>query len=204
MDEIIEISVNNSEHKIVIDAEMFDKVKEHTWWLNDTGYAVTKITTEEGRKEIKMHRLLMDFPDGIVDHVNRVRHDNRISNLRVTSPSGNAWNKRKVHSSPHRFKGLGIEKRGKKWRYKARLAVYNERISLGAYATDVEAAKAYNVAAEFFQGEYALLNEVDHSGFVIDISGPAVVSEKILSNDMYRRLYDAGLLKINGIMKEVA
>lgn len=187
----------------LIDDDDYERISKYNWWSCNNGYAIAKRKVDGEFKQFKMHRFIMGEPEGkIVDHVNRNTLDNRKENLRITDNSGNAWNKRKVHQSPHRYKGLGIEKRGKVPRYKARLAIYNQRISLGAYATDVEAAKAYNVAAEFFHGEYALLNDVDHRGFLIDLSGYTVVFDKIIANDMYKRLFDANLLSINGVTKQ--
>lgn len=186
----------------LVDDDDFALLNNLNWWCDSNGYAKTKIWKDGELKQIPMHRFLLESPIGIVDHVNRNRLDNRRENLRVSDRSGNAWNKKKMPTSPHKYKGVGIERRGKKLRYKARVAVYNERISLGAYSTEEEAAKAYNVGASHFQGEFALLNDVDHSNFVIDISGPSVVFDKIVSNAMYRSLFDAGLLSINGITKE--
>jgi len=187
----------------IVDDDDYERVSKYNWWCNNEGYAVAKRRINGRFKQIKMHRFILCEPEGkIVDHANRDRLDNRKVNLRITDKSGNAWNKKKVHQSPYKYKGIGIEKRGPTPRYKARVAVYNERISLGAYSTEIEAAKAYNVAAEFFQGEYALLNDVDYKGFVIDISGPSVVFEKIVANDMYRRLFDARLLSINGVTRD--
>lgn len=56
------------------------------------------------------------WPDGILDHVNRVRHDNRIANLRQIDYSGNAYNA-KVHCrSQTNVAGICWHKGESKWR----------------------------------------------------------------------------------------
>jgi len=71
-------------------ANMFDKIKEYCWSVGNHGYAVTK----EVGKNIFLHNLIMD-EDGTrkIDHVNRIRNDNRNENLRFTTISQNNQNK---------------------------------------------------------------------------------------------------------------
>jgi hypothetical protein len=57
------------------------------------GYLVIRV----GGSLYKAHRLVWlythgEWPDGEVDHINRVRHDNRIENLRVLSRRHNSIN----------------------------------------------------------------------------------------------------------------
>ena len=55
-----------------------------------------------------------------------------------------------------RFRGLSWHKRDKAWRVAIR--VNGERIELGGFRSEVEAAKAYDDAAKKYHGSKALLN----------------------------------------------
>ena len=61
--------------------------------LNSSGYYAAKI---QG-KDYRVHRLIWlyvngKFPDGDIDHKNRIRNDNRLCNLRDVSRTDNAQN----------------------------------------------------------------------------------------------------------------
>jgi phage terminase large subunit-like protein len=106
-------------------------------------------------KMYRVHHLVWMFHNGQfeseLDHVNRVRDDNRIENLRPCSRSQNLGNAR---ARVHKYKGVTFCKQTKKWR--AQIASR----AIGRYATIEEAAIAYNGAAVLHYGEFALLNEV--------------------------------------------
>jgi len=102
----------------------------------------------------KAHRLAWlyvygEFPNEL-DHKNRNRADNRISNLReATRPQngGNAKGRREG-----RLKGAYWHKRGKRWA--SSLCVDGKHIWLGQYATEEEAHAAYCEAAKKKFGEF--------------------------------------------------
>jgi len=61
--------------------------------LNSSGYYAVKIQN----KSYRVHRLIWlyvngKFPDGDIDHKNRIRNDNRLCNLRDVSRTDNAQN----------------------------------------------------------------------------------------------------------------
>jgi hypothetical protein len=92
------------------------------------------------------------FPEGVVDHINGDRSDNRIANLRDCSHVENARN-RKCHS----ISGLkGVVAHGRKW--KASIAVDGRDHYLGLFTTKEEAGAAYDAAARRLHGEFARLN----------------------------------------------
>lgn len=106
---------------------------------NEQGYIVIKIN---GRM-YKAHRLAWLYVNGYlpehnVDHINRVRNDNRISNLREASQMCNVQNSciRKDNTSGCR--GVSWSKSCKKWW--AYIDHKGERISLGYHET-VDAAR---------------------------------------------------------------
>lgn len=67
---------------------------------NAHGYRVATIHAQGRRAQVKLHRLVWISAYGIppnaepLDHINRDRADNRIANLRLSSPLGNAANRR--------------------------------------------------------------------------------------------------------------
>ena len=58
-----------------------------------------------------------EWPNGWIDHINRVRDDNRITNLRIATPSENAKNRehRKPGQMRHGGSGVTMHKRTGKW-----------------------------------------------------------------------------------------
>lgn len=82
--------------------------------LNSKGYRRIRV---EG-KDYKAHRLAWFYvygslPSGMLDHKNRVRDDNRIDNLRLATPTLNAFNKEQVRVS--RTGVRGVFKHGKRY-----------------------------------------------------------------------------------------
>jgi len=94
------------------------------------------------------HRLMWLFvhktmpPDGVeVDHINHVRDDNRISNLRLspfTSVHKNQHNRSlgKNNTSGH----MGVRRSGEKWR--AEIKIDGKKVSLGTYSLLEDAVTA--------------------------------------------------------------
>jgi len=104
------------------------KVSKYRWYLKD-GYAVTSIKY----KRVKMHHLIIGKPKGkdVTDHINRVRTDNRLSNLRHVKQLLNMKN----------MFGRGCRKRGQTW--DAQIQVNGKQKHLGTYKTEEEAHQAY-------------------------------------------------------------
>lgn len=56
------------------DLEDYELIKNHNWHESDNGYCMTNLN----KNLIRMHRLIMDFPDDMqIDHINRNRKDKR-------------------------------------------------------------------------------------------------------------------------------
>lgn len=101
-------------------------------------------------KIYKAHRLAWmyvygDFPDGEIDHINRIKHDNRIKNLRIVNRCDNMQNIiNPSKSNTCGFRGVSFKKEF--GLYFSRIQTNNERIFLGyfdkaecAYAAYLEA-----------------------------------------------------------------
>jgi hypothetical protein len=98
-------------------------------------------------KMYKAHRLIWamlhgEFPDGQIDHINGVRHDNRTDNLRVVTQLQNAQNKPKqFKTNTSGFKGVCWNKRSKKWQ--SSISVNSKTVYLGVFEHPEFAHQAY-------------------------------------------------------------
>jgi hypothetical protein len=110
-------------------------------------------------KMYRVHHLVWFWHHGSwateLDHINRVRHDNRIENLRPCTHTQNLGNMR---PRVHKYKGVTFCKQTGKWR--AQITVDYSHVCLGRHTSIEEAARAYNKAAIEHFGEFAHLNDV--------------------------------------------
>lgn len=78
----------------VVDWKDMPMASAFTWRDDHSGYAITQTPRNKGkRKNIRLHRLLMGFPDNHIDHINRKRFDNRRFNLREVNDRENSHNR---------------------------------------------------------------------------------------------------------------
>lgn len=113
-----------------------------------------------GKRRFWLHREILGVVVGqYVDHANGDTLDNRRANLRVATSQENSRNRRhtKSASSTSRFKGVSWDKRRLAWR--ACITTEGGRCrSLGRFATEEDAARAYDAEALTHFGEYAAIN----------------------------------------------
>ena len=113
--------------------------------------------TSKPVRQVKLHRLIMDAPAGThVDHINGDPLDNRRCNLRIATPQQNQCNSRKHKRGTSTFKGVSRNRDSGRWR--AYIVKDRKQINLGSFATELEAADAYDKAALAIFGEFACLN----------------------------------------------
>ncbi len=109
-------------------------------------------------KQRLVHRIIWEMhygpvPEGMdLDHINGIRNDNRIENLRIATRAENLWNKLGKEGG---MKGVYRDKRRKKRPWQARINVNGVTFALGAYKTQEEAHQAYVVAAAKYHKAFA-------------------------------------------------
>lgn len=98
-------------------------------------------------KYVKMHQLAWFYvhgrwPGSQLDHINRIKQDNRIENLRVSDTSANCLNQ--AGPRVNNRSGLqGVHRIPKTGRYRAACTVRGFKHDLGVFATAEEAHQAY-------------------------------------------------------------
>jgi hypothetical protein len=106
---------------------------------------------------VAMHELLLRIDDGInVDHINGNGIDNRRCNLRPCSQQENCMNRIRRCDSSSQYKGVGWYPKYSKWF--AKIQCGDAKEFLGYFASEVDAAVAYDSAARRLFGEFARLN----------------------------------------------
>ena len=98
---------------------------------------------------MKLHRLAWFYiygcwPEGQIDHINHVRTDNRIVNLRVVDNTGNQRNRPLPRNSTTGVQGVSLCK--KTGKYRATITIAGKQISLGRHFTIEDAALARSIA----------------------------------------------------------
>lgn len=97
-----------------------------------------------------VHRIIWimlngDIPDKMeIDHINGVRDDNRIENLRLVTKSENQRNSKLRKDSSSGIPGVGFHKQAGKWA--ARININGKRKRLGLFDSFEDAAKARHEA----------------------------------------------------------
>lgn len=145
----------------IIDVEDLKKVRSHQWnplVRKRATYAYAKVAAPDGRRvTLYLHRFLMEAGPGTeIDHVDHDGLNNRRSNLRFATRGGNLGNTRKLRGGTSQYKGVCWVISRRRW--KAAIQVNGRTIHLGRYATELEAALAYDAAALAAWGEFACLN----------------------------------------------
>jgi hypothetical protein len=148
-----------------VDDEDYELVSKYNWsaYEDSNGMVYAICYTTRYSRNIRMHRLIMNAPDGMdVDHADRDGLNNRRSNLRLATRSQNNANSVVSRNSKSGYKGVCLDSYTGRW--KASIMVDYKHIHLGRFDTKEEAAMAYDKAAVAAFGEFARTNFPTESG----------------------------------------
>ena len=151
---ILKDKYGNYKGTSIIDKDCLHLVDKHKWSLSNTGYAVTNFKPEGKNHKtlVFMHRFLVQT-DKRIDHINRDKLNNRISNLRVCKVKENNRNVSVRFNSISGVTGVTLCKKTKKWL--AQINVNNKNTYLGFYRNKNDAIKARVEAEKRHWGEFA-------------------------------------------------
>lgn len=148
----------------LVDDDCADLVAGYKWYgMHDLRFGGYDYVRGRQRSErcISLGRLITGAKPGEeIDHINHDGFDNRRCNLRICTRKQNMRNTRGRSSATSQYKGVCWRKSEKKWRAQIRNTETGKRTHLGYFANELDAARAYNVAALRFYGEFAYLNTV--------------------------------------------
>lgn len=92
-----------------------------------------------------------EWPKNVIDHVNRVKNDNRILNLRDCTLKDNGKNRTKSKSNTSGYKGVY---QSSKNRWIAVCRINGKSVRVGHFKSTEEAAEAYKNFAQKHHGEF--------------------------------------------------
>jgi len=125
----------------MVDDEDFETLNNHKWFIkkdSNTCYAYRKQTTNNKRKTVYIHSIIMETPKGMqIDHIDGNGLNNCKSNLRVVTFRQNMQNRHVSKTSQY----LGVSKFRNKWI--AHIGINGKAKYLGIYIIEEDARDAY-------------------------------------------------------------
>lgn len=154
--------INLSQGQVaLVDDEEFESLNQYKWSAMNRGntfYAKRTIIVDGKQKSVLLHCAIMNGKG--VDHIDHDGLNNQKSNLRICTQSENLMNQRKQKNRSSIYKGVFFLKRTKRWG--ATIQINGKHKHLGYFASETEAAKAYNAKAIELFCEFANLNIIDN------------------------------------------
>lgn len=153
-------------YETIVDNKYFEILSESNWRIGHKNnrknlYARRTIYLNSKRIVQPMHRYLMklegyNISGKDIDHKDGNGLNNQISNLRLCNKTQNGGNRKISINNTSGYKGVSKKRNAKKWESSIK---YNQKsIYLGLFSNKIDAAKAYDIAAVKYFGEFAKLN----------------------------------------------
>lgn len=132
----------------LVDDEDYEQLRGFKWFVNGQDYPYRTIRLNGKNKNLRLHRLLSNAPDGLeVDHINGDPLDNRRANLRIVNRSQNLQNRRGATArSKTGVRGVYLTRDSRANPYAAALRVRGKTINLGYFPALADAEAAVKAA----------------------------------------------------------
>lgn len=159
-----QIELTQGKVALVDDAD-FERLNQFNWHARkssttDTFYAIRNVSVGPYKQRtVLMHREILSVPTGMFpDHIDGNGLNNQRVNLRVCTHKQNSYNQAGKRGGSSRYKGVSWNKGGRKGKWQTEIKIGDQRIYLGKFDSEIEAAKAYDAAARKHFGEFARCN----------------------------------------------
>lgn len=157
------IQLTQGQSTFVSDAD-FAWLSKYRWFAHKGGnkgkrvfYAVTNMVVNGKRTSVKMHRIIIGAgPHQECDHKDGDTLNNTRRNLRIATRKENCQNRAAYSTSGYK----GVYWNARLGKFISQIRVNGLKQHLGVYMNQIDAAKAYNMAARKHFGQFAKLNEV--------------------------------------------
>lgn len=193
MDRLIIYSKKHGNKIVYFDECDFELVLPYRWSLikiDDCFYAHAWTQDDKGKPRIiKMHRLILGFPQYKIDHKDGDGLNNRRANLRGYEGGQNKMNSKIPKNNTSGFKGVTFI--SKKMLWVVHIGFEGKSIKGGRFKNKYKAALRYNELAIKYFGEFANLNILTEE----EIEASKVKEGRRLSernNTGYRGVYKYG------------
>lgn len=134
------------------DLDDWERLKHYRWQIAPGRYAITNQGNPRLNKNLYFHKLVVPYK--VVDHINRIKSDNRKINLREVSEDQNRMNTRGFGKSG--YKGVSLET-GYKDLWRVRIG---PEPKTHYFRCKYQAALCFNILAKHYYGEFAYQNPV--------------------------------------------
>lgn len=143
----------------------YDQIcKSNLIWHLKNGYVSADWSDENGKHQISLHQAIIQLSGQIVQPGEEIDHkdgdglNNLDDNLRICTHVQNSHNQGKHKNNTSGLKGVSWYKKINKW--ESYIGYNGRQEHLGYFNTKEDAARAYNVVAAKYFGEFAVLNEI--------------------------------------------
>ena len=138
--------------EIFVSPEDFAMASSHRWHITSGEYVRSSRRVNGKVTFIFLHRTVCNAePRQIVDHINRIKTDNRRENLRIVTARESAINKSTNKNKLSKFKGVTKHRSG--WQ------VYVDGKYVGVFKNEIDAAHAYDNTAIILHKNFAVTNK---------------------------------------------